>query len=138
MKKQCLTILLALIGLFGLGASAQAQEEGKVLAKIPYQFVAGGETLPAGTYTITRVSSERLRTLEIRNNETPKDNAFLQPIYSDDAVNHAELSLERVGDTYYLSRVATLAGAYTLPIPKAANTVAKVKQHDVVSAAGAH
>ena len=136
MKKQYLTVLVALIGLFGLSVGAQAQEEGKVVAKIPYQFVAGGRTLPAGTYTIARISSETLRTLEIRNKETPNDNALLQPIYSDGAVDHAGLTLERVGHTYYLSQVATSAGAFTLPTPKAATTVARVKQHEAISSGG--
>jgi hypothetical protein len=136
MKKHYSTVLLALIGLFGLSAGAHAQEEGKVVAKIAYEFVAGGKTLPAGTYTITRVSPETQPTLQIRNQETLQDSAFLLPISSDAAVDHAGLSLERVGDTYYLSRVATTAGVYTLPMPKAATTAAKVKQHDAMPSAG--
>jgi hypothetical protein len=135
MKKQYSTVLLALIGLFALNAGARAQEEGKVVAKVPYEFVAGGKTLPAGTYTITRVSPET-RILEIRSNETFQDSAFLLPISSDAAVDHAELTLESVGDTYYLSRVATSAGVYTLPTPKAATTAAKVKHRDAMSSAG--
>jgi hypothetical protein len=138
MKKQYLTVLLALICLFGLSAGAQAQEEGRVVAKISYEFVAGGKTLPAGTYAITRISSDRERPWEIRNTVTPRDSAILQPIFSDGMVHPAGLSLERVSDTYYLSRVATAAGAFTLPIPKAANTVARAKQRDAVSVAGAN
>jgi hypothetical protein len=135
MKKQYSTVLLVLIGLFALSAGARAQEEGKVVAKVPYEFVAGGKTLPAGTYRITRVSPET-RILEIRSNETFQDSAFLLPISSDWAVDHAELTLESVGDTYYLSRVATSAGVYTLPTPKAATTAAKVKHRDAMSSAG--
>jgi hypothetical protein len=109
MKKQYLTVLLAFVCLFGLGAGAQAQEEGRVVEKIPYEFVAGGKTLPAGTYAITRISSDRERPWEIRNTVTPRDSAILQPIFSDGMVHPAGLSLERVSDTYYLSRVATAA-----------------------------
>jgi hypothetical protein len=137
MKKQYLTVLLALICLFGLGAGAQAQEEGRVVAKIPYEFVAGGKALPAGTYAITRVSLDRDRPWEIRNTVTPRDSVLLQPLSSDGAVDHAGLRLERVGDTYYLSRVATSAGVFTLPVPKAASTVAG-RQHLAMSAAGAN
>ncbi len=138
MKKQYLTVLIALICLFGLGAGAQAQEEGRVVAKIPYEFVAGGKTLPAGTYAITRVSLDRERPWEIRNTVTPGDSALLQPLPSNRAVDHVGLSLKRVGGTYYLSRVATSAGEFTLPVPKAANTVTRGKQHDAMSAAGAN
>jgi hypothetical protein len=121
-----------------LGAAAQAQEEGRVVAKIPYEFVAGGKTLPAGTYAITRVSSDKERLWEIRNTVTARDGVLLQPIVFDGAVDHAGLRLERVGDTYYLSRVATSVGAFTLPVPEAANSVAGGRQHDAMSAAGAH
>jgi hypothetical protein len=138
MKKQYLTVLLALICLFGLGAGAQAQEEGRVVSKIPYEFVAGGKTLPAGTYIITRISSDRDRPWEIRNTVTPKESALLQPLFLDGAIDHAGLSLERVGDTYYLYRVTTSAGAFTLSVPRAANTVARGKQYDAISAAGAN
>ena len=133
MKKQYSIVLLALINLLGLSAGAQ---ENKVVAKVPYEFVAAGKTLPAGTYTISQVSAETQRVLEIRNNETPQDSAFLLPISSDAAVDHAELNLQHVGDAYYLSRIATLGGVYNLAIPKAATGVAQVKQHDGVSSAG--
>ena len=132
MKKQYSIVLLALIGLFGLSAGAQAQGEGNVVTKIPYEFVAGGKTLPAGTYVIALTSPERERTLEIYNQEIPHASALLQPISSDGGVDHARLSFKFVGDTYYLVRVATPAEVYNLRMPKAANTVAKEKQHDAM------
>ena len=132
MKKQYSIVLLALIGLFGLSAGAQAQSEGNVVTKIPYEFVAGGKTLPAGTYVITLSSPERERTLEIYNQEIPHASALLQPISSDGGVDHARLSFKFVGDTYYLIRVAAPAGVYNLRMPKAANTVSEEKQHDDV------
>jgi len=132
MKKQYSIVLLALIGLLGLSAGAQAQEEGNVVTKIPYEFVAGGKAWPAGTYVITRISPERQNTLEIYNPEIPHASAWLQPISSDRGVDHARLSFKFVGDTYYLVRVATSAGVYNLRMPKAANTVSKEKQHDAM------
>jgi hypothetical protein len=130
MKKQYPIVLLALISFFGLSAGAQAQADGNVVTKIPYEFVAGGKTLPAGTYVITRTSPERERTLEVHNQENPHASALLQPISSDGVVDRARLSFTFVGDRYYLIRVATSAGVYSLRKPKAANTVSKEKQHD--------
>jgi hypothetical protein len=131
MKKQYSIVLLALIGLFGLSAGAQAQE-GNVVTKIPYEFVAGGKTWPAGTYVITRIFPESQSTLEIYNHEIPHASALLQPISSDGGVDHARLSFKFVGGTYYLIRVATSAGVYSLRMPKAAKTVSKEKQHDAM------
>jgi hypothetical protein len=136
MKKQHSIVLLALIGLFGLSAGAQAQEEGNVVTKIPYEFVAGGKTFPAGTYVISRISPERESTLVIYNHEIPHTSALLEPMSSDGGVDHAGLSFEFVGDTYYLTRVKTSAGVYSLRMPKAANTVSKEKQHDAMASGG--
>jgi hypothetical protein len=133
--KKCSMVLLALIGFLGLSAGARAQDS-TVVAKIPYEFVAGSKTFPAGTYTITRVSPEALPTLQIRNHETSQNSVFLLPVSSAVAVDHPQLSFEHVGDTYYLGRIATLAGVYILPTPKGAANMGKAKQSDAVSFAG--
>lgn len=135
--KKCSMVLLALIGLLGVSAGARAQE-GTVIAKVPYEFVAGRKTFPAGTYTITRISPERMATLQIRNNETPKNAVFLLPVSSDVAVDHPQLTFKRIGDTYYLGRIATLAGVYNLTTPKAEASLGEVKRSEAASFAGAN
>ena len=135
--KTCSMFLLALIALLGLSAGARAQE-GTVIAKIPYDFVAGRKAFPAGDYTITRVYSEKSLVLQIRNNKTSQNSVFLQPLYADAAVDQPQLTFKHVGDTYYLDRIATLAGAYILPSPKGTVTLSNVKQSDAVSFAGAN
>ena len=136
MKKQYSTVLLALIGIFALNTGARAQNESKVVAKVPYEFVAGGKTFSAGTYTVSRVSTGTQRVLQIRNNETLQNSALLLPISSADAVDRVELRFQRVADTYYLSQVSTPAGVYTLSTRKAMTNVAKMKRHDTMSSAG--
>lgn len=133
--KTCSMVLLAMIGLLGLSAGARAQE-GRVVANIPYEFVAGSKTFPAGTYTITRVSPDKTLVLQIRNKETSQDSVFLLPVSSEAAVDQPHLSFEHVGGTYYLGRIATPAGAYILPMPKAAASLGKVKQSDAESVVG--
>jgi hypothetical protein len=49
MKKQYLTVLFTLICVLGLGLGARAQEEDTVVAKVPFDFVVGGQVLPAGS-----------------------------------------------------------------------------------------
>jgi hypothetical protein len=56
--KTCSMVLLTLIGSLGVSVGARAQE-GTVIAKIPYEFVAGRKTFPPGTYTITRISPDK-------------------------------------------------------------------------------
>jgi hypothetical protein len=135
--KKCSMVLLALIGSLGASVGARAQQ-GTVIAKIPYEFVAGGKTFPAGTYTITRVSPDKTQVLQIRDNKTSRNSVFLQPLSSDGAVDHPLLTFKRVGDSYYLGRIATLAGVYNLATPKAEVSLGEVKSFDAASVAGAN
>ena len=54
MKQRLARVLLIIISLFGLAAVPQAETHREVIVTIPYEFVAGGRALPAGTYTVTR------------------------------------------------------------------------------------
>ena len=56
MKMRFASILLTLIGVLAMGAAAQAQSGSKTIVNLPFEFVAAGQTLPAGTYTLTPVS----------------------------------------------------------------------------------
>jgi hypothetical protein len=134
MKKQYSTVLLALICLFGLSVGARAEDEGKIVVHVPYQFVAAGKTLPAGTYSVSRVSPEAHRGLIIRSDES---GVFVLPVTSDGtAAEHAQLSFEHVGDQYFLSKVETPLGTYTIATPRPVTKVAKMKEHEAESSAG--
>ena len=50
---------------------------------VPFEFVAGGATLPAGTYTVSRVSSEATQALVIRGYD---NGAFVLPVVFDGAL----------------------------------------------------
>jgi len=134
MKQSCLTVVLTLTCLLGWGGSARAQDADTVVTNIPFEFVAGGKALPAGTYSVSRVSSETPSALVIRGYDT---GAFLLPIVFDGApAEHARLSFEHVGDRYFLSKVATAAGVYTIGTPGAMTKLTQSKDHGNVSAAG--
>jgi hypothetical protein len=115
MKKSYLTVVLTLSCLLGLGISAHAQDVDKIAVKVPFEFVAGGQTLPAGTYTVSRVSPEVNRALVIRSND---NSVFMLPLFFDGnpvsvngvSADRAELGFEHVGDKYFLTDVETLAG----------------------------
>lgn len=67
MNKSYLIAVLTLTCLLGLGISAHAQDAEGVRVKIPFGFVAGGTTFPAGTYTVGRVAPETSQLLSIRS-----------------------------------------------------------------------
>jgi hypothetical protein len=134
MKKSCLTVVLTLICLLAWGGSARAQDADKVVTNVPFEFVAGGRTLPAGTYSVSRVHSQETSGLVILGRD---NGAFLLPIVFVGApAEHAKLSFEHVGDKYFLSKVETAAGVYTIGTRRAMTKLAQTEDHGDVSSAG--
>jgi len=143
MKKSSLVVVVTLSCMLGLGVSSCAQEVDKLAVNVPFEFVAGGQTLPAGTYSVSRVSSGDPRSLVMRSND---NSVFLLPTFFDggpvsvngDSADHAELGFEHVGDQYFLSKVETLGGVYAFRTPRAMTQVAQMKDHGTASSSGAN
>ena len=68
--KKYTRILVALMFLLGLGVAANAQTQSVIAANMPFEFVAGKTTLPAGAYIVKRISEQPLEVLMI----TSRDN----------------------------------------------------------------
>jgi hypothetical protein len=136
MKTSLFTAVLTMTCLLGFGISAHAQDASGVVVKVPFEFVAGGKTLPAGTYSVGRLSPGIHPSLIIDS----KDNgafALVLPIVPDgDSAGRTELSFERVGGKYFLSKVATPAGVYTLMTQRAMTRLAQMNDHGVTSSSG--
>jgi len=133
MKKFLLTTLIMIAGLFTLVSGAWAQT-GTVVAHIDEDFVAGGATLPAGTYRVFEGPSAAGQTLTLQGE---KGSVFLIPSTLDHASpGQLQVKLRRAGDVYYLSEVATELGVYTFPAPPALTRTAKVKDQDLSPASG--
>ena len=63
MNKLFVRIALVLAGFAGLTIPAKAQSVDGLVVKIPFEFVAAGQTLPAGEYKITRLRDDKPRVL---------------------------------------------------------------------------
>jgi hypothetical protein len=134
MKKSCLTVVLTLASLLGFGISAHAQEAGRVSVTIAFEFVAGGRTLPPGTYSIGRGSSDPRSGLII---STYGNSVLLLPRAVDEAsTGQPKLSFEHVGDEYILSKIETPVGVYTIETPRAIAKLARNKDRGAVSSFG--
>ncbi len=134
MNKSYLIAVLTLTCLLGLGISAHAQDAEGVRVKIPFGFVAGGTTFPAGTYTVGRVAPETSQLLSIRSYD---NSAMVLPIvYDAAATEHARLDFEHVGDSYFLRGVETPAGVYTIALPRAMVSLAQTKDQGSGSSSG--
>jgi hypothetical protein len=116
MKNSDLTAVLMLTCLLGIGVSARAQDADAVVVSVPFEFVAGGATLPAGEYRVSRVNPGMNKELAISGYN--KGNAFLLPLAFDKvaAANvQPAVGFEHLGGKYFLTGIKTLNGVYTMP-----------------------
>jgi hypothetical protein len=79
-KKSYLTVVVTLTCVLGLCGSAHAHDASRIVVNVPFDFVAGAETFPAGMYSVSRVSTEAQPDLLIRSDDT---SALLLPIVFD-------------------------------------------------------
>jgi hypothetical protein len=133
MKKSYLTIALTLTVLLGAGINALAQDPDRVVAKIPFEFVVGTKTLPAGTYTVGHFSSAS-KGLLIKSDSNGE---FVLPIYADDAPGGpAKLTFEQVGGRHFLSKVETPEHVFNLGTSPEMIKLGAVRNNDNASSAG--
>lgn len=135
MNKSYLTAVLTLTCLLGVGITAHAQDFDRVVVTVPFAFVAGGATLPAGDYSVIRSNPGVNRELAITGYN--KGGAFLLPLAFDQTTSdEPTLSFAQLGGRYYLSKVKTLNGVYTLPLPPAAIALAQTNSQSTLSSSG--
>jgi hypothetical protein len=106
MKHPIKYTLGALLGLM-LALSAvpgHAQDEAKIKATIPFNFVVGNKELKAGDYVIE--SSLANNALRFRSEDGDVQQiAFTVPIEANRTRNHERLLFHHDGDQYFLSQV---------------------------------
>ena len=139
MKKIYVAAVGMLMCVLGVGVSARAQDADAVVVSVPFEFVAGGATLPAGKYRVSRVNPGANRELAISGRN--KGNAFLLPLAFDNGPsNEPTLSFAHVGGKYFLSKIKTSSGVYTMPAPEEMVMLAKANTPtpSTSSASGSH
>jgi hypothetical protein len=134
MRKQYAKILLTLICLLGIGVAAEAGGRVEIVMTLPYGFVVSGKTLPAGTYTVTRISDDVSAGVVLSSYENRTTVVVLPGEVENTTANKPSVSLERVGDVYFLSKIETPYYVYTIPVSHAAVMEAAARLHEGTSA----
>jgi len=135
MKKLHVTALLVFTCLLGLRVGALAQDVDGVVVTIPFGFVAGRATLPAGHYTISRVNPGVNRELVIHS--YGNGGAFVLPVAFDEVItDQTTLSFEHLGGRYFLSKIKTPGGVYSMKTPPERIAVAQAKSQSNSSSSG--
>lgn len=105
MKNKIYTVI-AIFGIFfGLAvANAQAQAPSKVEVNIPFQFSAGKTTLPAGVYTIKRMSGDNVMLRSVDRQSSVILNA---PVTENSTNPNAveRIVFDRYGEQFALSQI---------------------------------
>jgi hypothetical protein len=112
MKKQALrnlTMLSLLLILTSISVAAQSERSGPT--KIPFSFVAGGKTLPAGEYTVgpNRKDYDKVWLVQSRDGQV----SVLFTTTSTRASETQEktrIVFHKYGDQYFLSQIWTAGG----------------------------
>ncbi len=105
-----LFLLLCLVAGLGatLTANAQIRSDATIRANIPYSFVVKNTTLPAGTYLIAVADpyASDSTVLEIRSANGKTAVLFdTQSVAVPGLAPHTQLVFDKIGDTYFLSKV---------------------------------
>jgi hypothetical protein len=129
MRKQFLRVAIALVSFAGFGVAAKAQAVDQIVVNIPFEFVAAGKTLPAGTYRATRISEERWEGLFLTSSETGA-RVILHPIEVDSIKgDNVHASFERAGEEKFLSTIETGENVYTFAVSRADILQASARPH---------
>jgi hypothetical protein len=118
MKKHYLKIVLALVGFAGLSgvARAQAQSYPEIVVNLPFDFVASGKTLPSGTYAVRRLSDDQFGAL-LLTNRAKHVSVLVHPIEVESvSAGKPTVSFERVGESRFLTQIATEDNVYNIPV----------------------
>ncbi len=136
MRKQFLRIVVAFIAVAGLVVAAKGQSEEQIIVNVPYDFVVGGKTLPAGTYRVNRVSAAAPRALMLTGYQNDATAMVLATdVETNDSGSH-KISLEQFGSEYFLSEVETTGHLYRLPVSRAKALDAVAKLHNGTPVSG--
>jgi len=115
MKRNLITGILTTLTLLLLISVPSTYAQATIEATVPFNFMVGKAEMPAGTYTINRLSSSAI---EIKGSTTKKSAVSI--VWSEghsDSDSAAKLVFNRYGDSYFLSQVTRGSGANVMQLP---------------------
>jgi hypothetical protein len=131
MKRNVMTGILTTLTLLLLISVPNTYAQTTVKVTVPFNFTVGKAEMPAGTYTISRLSSS---VIEIKGSTTKK--SVVSIVRSEGASSSdstAKLVFNQYGDSYFLSQVSRGYGADVMQL-----TTSKLEQEQrMASTSGA-
>ena len=121
MKSMILRLFTTLMLLVALGTvAAQAQSANQMKADIPFRFVIGDQTLPAGEYIVRYVNQDSGKTALLFKSTDGRNTRIVTMMTAerDAPQEKASLIFNQYGDQHFLSEVWTAGDQYGLALPK--------------------
>jgi hypothetical protein len=106
MKTRAL-IMAGMMALTAMASTRVAQAQELLVVNIPFDFVAGSMTLPAGQYSIQVASPEQTLLLIDRKNGVASGFMNTNPVAKTEIQTESKMIFNRYGDHYFLSEVWT-------------------------------
>ena len=135
MKKYA-RVIVAVTVLFGLSVAANAEMRSELVVTLPFGFVAGGKTLPAGQYTVSRLLPQPFDVLKLSSSVNGAS-VFIRPVEMEEAATYKpSLSFHKVGGQNFLSAIETADHVYNFSVSRSVVLEAAAKQRDTVTVSG--
>ena len=134
MRKLYMRILIALIGVAGLGVAAKGQAVDQIVVNVPYEFVVVGKTLPAGSYKVNRVSNSNVGVLVLTNIENRASAIVLATEVKSNDTDKASVSFEQVGEEHFINQIETAEHSFTISVSRSDILEAAARSHSGTSA----
>jgi hypothetical protein len=135
MKKYA-RILVALTFLLGLGVAAKAEVSPLIIVTMPFEFVVSGKTLPAGTYTASRLPYAGFRMLQLTSRAKGTSVFIVSTDVESDFADKPSVIFKQVGKQHFLSSIQTADKVYYIPVTRSVILEAAAKSHDLASVSG--
>jgi hypothetical protein len=127
MKKQIMTALLGFALTTVLAATAYAQTGRGVRVHVPFDFVVAGKQMPAGDYSVRRISRDSETALIIQSKDG-RSAATVITNSSQREPKRAELSFRQYGDSYFLAEVSIPGTAGVREVPPSKTEGKRVRE----------
>jgi len=133
MNKSCFTVALAVMCILGLSTQSHASKADALIVTVPFDFVASTATMPAGTYTVQSLFDEAHSGVVFRGGAAA---AVVLPTAIEGTLSGESLTFERVDGKYFLRKIDTPAGVYTIAMPRMRMIGARTHDQTTVPASG--
>lgn len=127
MKKQIMRAVVGFALMTVLAASVYAQSVRRLTVHVPFDFVVAGKQMPAGDYSVRRVSKDSEVTLIIQS----RDGRKVATVFTNSSrreAERAELSFRQHGENYFLASISIPGTSGVREIPRSKSEEKRVRE----------